>query len=281
MKTAKLFLPLLVLSSYGLQAQEPEQQQANPIHPQLTATHTLTLGAFQQDADASFYADTNNQVTPKTEIDLGDLGMKESDLSWLAEYRYRMSDKWMLSVGGYKFDTSGSKESQKTFEYNGVKFETGAKVDSTLTLDTYILDVMYKVYGSDRAYLFVGGGVHVTDIGVELEAKGFINDLEGAGKRSNDDLLAPLPNLRAQGMYAFSPKWSISGTTGWLSLNYDDYEGSFAYISGRVSYLFNDHLGFGLGYQLLDMDFNVKRKNGEAGMDLQFNGPSAYITYIF
>lgn len=279
MKAVKLFLPLLILSSHGLQAQEPEQ--ANPIHPQLTATHTFSLGAFQQDGNASFYADVDNQMTPKTEIDLGDLGMTESDLSWLAEYRYRLSDKWMLSLGGYKFDTNGSKEAQKTFEYNGVEFEAGVEIDSTLTLDTYIFDVMYKVYGSDRAHLFVGGGVHVTDIGVELKAKAFIGDVEGSGQRSSDDLLAPLPNLRAQGMYAFTPKWSITGTAGWLSLNVDDYEGSFSYISARLSYLFNEHLGFGLGYQLLDMDFNVEREHGEAGVDLQFSGPSAFLTYSF
>lgn len=277
MKAVKLFLTLLALSSSGLQAQE----QANPIHPQLTATHTFILGAFQQDADATFYADVDILDAPKNEIDLGDLGMKESDLSWLAEYRYRLSDKWLLSVGGYKFDTNGSKETQKTFEYNGVEFEAGAKIDSTLTLDTYIFDAMYKVYSSDKAHLFVGGGIHITDIGAELKAKAFVDDQERSGKRSSDDLLAPLPNLRAQGIYAFTHKWSLSGTAGWLSLNYDDYEGSFAYISGRVSYLFNDHLGFGLGYQFLDMDFNAQRKHGEAGVDLQFNGPSAYLTYSF
>ena len=74
---------------------------------------------------------------------------------------------------------------------------------------------------------------------------------------------------------------SLFFTLGWLSLNIDEYEGSFSYISARVFYLFTDHLGLGLGYQFLDMDFSVDRKNGEAGVDMQFNGPTAYISYSF
>ena len=82
-------------------------------------------------------------------------------------------------------------------------------------------------------------------------------------------------------MYAFSPKWSISGTAGWLSMNIDEYDGSFTYLSTRLSYQFTDRFGAGLGYQLLDIDFSVDRNKGEAGMDIQFNGPSAFLTYSF
>ena len=119
MKNINLFFTLAFLSSYGLQA----QGQANPVHPQLTNTHTILLGAFQQDVDAEFYADADDQNLPSAKISLGDLGMDETDLSWLAEYRYRMSDKWLFSVGGYKFDTSGSIEAQKTIVYDGVEFD--------------------------------------------------------------------------------------------------------------------------------------------------------------
>ena len=60
MKDINLFFALAVLSSYGLQA----QAQANPIHPQLTNTHTFLLGGFQQDVDAEFYSDVDNQHIP-------------------------------------------------------------------------------------------------------------------------------------------------------------------------------------------------------------------------
>jgi opacity protein-like surface antigen len=277
MKNVYALISLAVFSIYGLQA----HGQANPIHPQLTNTHTFLLGGFQQDVDAAFYADADNQNIPSAKIDLGDLGMDETDFSWLAEYRYRMSDKWLFSVGGYKFDTSGSLEANKTFNYDGVEFEAGVDIESELSTSTFIFDAMYKVYDSDRANVFVGGGVHFTDVETELKGRINIGDVAGSGKRAGDTLLAPLPNLRAHGIYAFSPKWSVSGSVGWLSMNIDDYEGSFSYLSARLSYLLTDHLGLGLGYQYLDMDFSVQRKNGEAGVDIQFNGPSAYISYSF
>jgi len=277
MQCYKIFCAAILLSSAGLQAQE----QAQPIHPQLSATHTFLLGSLRQNADTEFFANVDRQEIPKARLSLGDLGLRDTDYSWVAEYRYRINDKWLLSLGGYTFSSTGSVEARNTFEYDGVVFEAGAKVDSKLKVDTYIADVMYKVYGSEKAQLYLGGGVHVSDLSADLKVKVFVEDKERIGASSGNSLLAPLPNLRMQGMYAFSSRWAVSATTGWLSLNYQDYEGSFAYISGRLSYRVTDRFGLGLGYQYLNMDFSARRKHGDVGVDIKFNGPSAYLLYSF
>jgi len=277
MKISKFIAVIVALSSPCLAAQE----QVTPIHPQMNATHIFILGGFRQDADAKFYVDVDAVQLPKDEIDLGDLGMDETDTSWLAEYRYRISEKWMLSLAGYTFNTGGSIQAGRTFEYDGVEFEAGLKIDSSLQTDTYMAEILYKIYGNERAQLFIGGGLHVTKITTELKATVSVGDQSGSRLRAGDDILAPLPNLRVQGTYAFNPRWTVAGTLGWLSLSYDDYEGSFGYFIGRVNYRLTDRFGVGLGYQYLDMDFSVKRGNGEAGVDIQFNGPSAYLTYSF
>jgi len=108
-----------------------------------------------------------------------------------------------------------------------------------------------------------------------------VGDGEVTGSRANDDLMAPLPNLRVQGFYALSSRWAVTGTLGWLSLNYEEYEGSFAYIHTRVTYRMTERFGVALGYQYLDMDFSVDRDRGEAGVDINFNGPSMHLSYSF
>jgi len=263
----------------GLQAQA--QTSTGSAHPQMGAKHTFMVGAYWQEADAEFYADVDAQQIPKTKIDLGDLGIKKDDTSAMAEYRFRYSDKWLFSLGGYIFRTDGSIESNKTFEYNGVEFEAGAQIESKLKVKTYIADILYKVYGSEKATIFVGGGLHVAKIETELETRVFVGDKEQTGVSGGDDILAPLPNLRMQGMYAFSPKWALTGTVGWLSLNYDDYEGSFSYIHARLGYSITEHFGVAAGYQLLNMDYSVQRKHGEAGIDIEFSGPTVQLAYRF
>jgi len=257
------------------------QVQADSIHPQLDARHTIIVGAYWQDVDAEFYANVDAQQIPNSKIDLGDLGMSESDTSVMTEYRFRLNEKWLFSLGGYIFRTDGSIESKKTFDYDGVEFEAGVQLDSKLKLDTYIADVLYNVYSTEKSSIFIGGGFHVTNIKSEVKTKIFVDDRERTGMSGGDDLLAPLPNLRMQGMYAFSPKWALTGTVGWLSLNYDDYEGSFTYLHARLGYSITEHFGVSAGYQFLSMDYSVQRKRGEAGIDIEFSGPTLQLGYRF
>jgi len=161
----KIILTALVITVIALPT------QAESMHPQLTAKHTFILGAYHQDANAEIYADVDADEVDRAKIDLGDLGLRETDTSWMAEYRYRLNDKWLFSLGAYTFDTDGSLKAKKTFEYDGVEFEAGAKLDTSLKVDTYIADAMYKVYGSDRANVYVGGGFHISKISTDIEAK--------------------------------------------------------------------------------------------------------------
>lgn len=253
--------------------------QAQSFHPQMDATHTFSLGAFFQDADAAVHAAADGR--PGKEIDLKDLGVTEDDTSWLLNYSYRLNENWQFSVGAYIFDVDGSRTISSDVDFGGVEFPIGATVDTSFEVDTYIADVMYRVYGSDRAEIFIGGGVHLLDVSIELSSTSFIGETTSSNSRASEDLLAPLPNLRMTAFYAITPKWEVSGTLGWLSLDYDTYEGSFSYLRARTSYRITEGLDIGLGYQYIDIDFINDRDRGEVGLDVEFNGPSLTMSYSF
>ena len=46
-------------------------------------------------------------------------------------------------------------------------------------------------------------------------------------------------------------------------------------------YRFTERFGVGVGYQYVDVDVTVDKSNGEAGFDIQFQGPTAYLSYSF
>ena len=81
-----------------------------------------------------------------------------------------------------QYSASGSRTTSRDFTYDGVEFEAGTNIDTELDVNTYIVDVMYRVYGSDRAEVLVGGGLHIFDFSTEIEARISVGDLERSGK---------------------------------------------------------------------------------------------------
>ncbi|MEH6556313.1 MAG: outer membrane beta-barrel protein [Oceanicoccus sp.] len=255
------------------------QAQAQSYHPQMGVTHTFTLGSFYQDADGSVRSAANGQ--PGKAIDLGDLGVTDDYSSWLLDYSYRPNENWRFSAGAYTFHGDGTRTMSSDIDFGGVEFPVGSRVDTDLEVNTYMADAMYRVYGSERAEIFIGGGFHVLDVTIDLSRDKSIGENTSSRSRSIEDLTAPLPNLRMQAFYALSPKWAVSGTVGWLSLEYGDSEGAFHYVRARTSYRLTERFDIGLGYQYIDVDFTRGRSRGDLGLDAQFRGPSLTTTYSF
>ncbi len=241
--------------------------------------HVLMVGATWQDADVELSA-TRGRL-PGAKLTLSDLGLDNNYTSWMAEYRYRINDRWSLSVGAFTFEVDGSREVARDFNFDGVEFEAGASLDTDLGVDTYMIDLMYNVYQGQRSAILLGGGLHAFDLSADLSARVFIGEEERSGRAAGDSVLAPLPNLRGQWFYALSPKLSVLATAGWLSANYDDFDGEFVYAHGRLHYAFGSGIGLSAGYQFTSIDLTEDKSNGENSYELEIQGPTLQLTYSF
>ena len=255
--------------------------QTEFFHPDLDPgqKHQLLLGFTRQDAKVELSA--QRDPLPEASVDLDDLGTDDTYNSWLAEYRYRINDNWTLAAGAFTFEVDGTRTVSRDFNFDGVEFEAGVSLDTDIEVDTYIVDVLYTAYCSERSEVRVGGGLHMFDFNAELTGRVFAGDLEASRSNATDDILAPLPNLRAQGFYAFTPKLGASATMGWLSANYDDYDGSFLYLQARLMYRLEGGLGFSFGYQFTDIELEHDRSNGKSKYEIEFDGPTVQLSYAF
>ena len=254
---------------------------AEPYHPYLDTSdkHLLLLGYTWQDANVELSA--RRDPLPGASIDLDDLGTEDSHNSWLAEYRYRINDRWGIVAGAYTFETDGNRAVSRGFDYEGVEFEAGAAVETDLEIDTYIFDVMYTAHRSDRAEILVGGGLHMFDLSASLAARVSAGDREASFAAAGDDILAPLPNLRALGFYAITPRLAATATLGWLSANVDDYDGSFLFLHARLWYRFQGGFGISAGYQFTDIDLEKEKPNGKNEYEIEIEGPTVQLSYAF
>ncbi len=251
------------------------------VHPYFEGTkrHSLMAGATWQDAEVKLAA-TRDRF-PETSIDLGDLGLDDDYVSWMAEYRYRINDKWAISLGAFTFEVDGDRSVSREFNFDGTVFEAGAALDTELGVKTYIIDLMYSAYHGERLELMLGGGLHAFDFSAELSARAFIGDQETSTKVAGETILAPLPNLRAQAFYALTPRLSALVTLGWLSAKYDDFDGEFLYAHGRLHYGLGHGIGISAGYQFTDIDLTEDKNNGSNSYQMEFSGPTLLLTYSF
>ena len=241
--------------------------------------HALMLGATWQKADVELAATRNNLGGAK--LALGDLGLDNDYTSWMAEYRYRINDKWSLSIGAYTFEADGGREVARDFNFDGVEFKAGASLDTKLGVDTYIVDVLYSVYRGEHSEVMLGGGLHAFDLSADLSARVFIGDRESTSSSAGDSILAPLPNLRGQWLYALTPRLSLLATAGWLSANYDEFDGEFIYGHARLHYVLGAGFGVSAGYQFTRIDLTQEKNRGENSYELEFEGPTLQLTYSF
>lgn len=275
LKTGALTSTLLLFSGLSF-ADGPSSSQ----HSYLSSKHHLYAGAYDQRSDAVLMAQRGDFQPVK--FDFENVGLSEDYTSWMLEYHYRLTDKWQISASAYQFSEGGSKSLDRTINYAGKEFDVGARVESDVKINTYIIDAMYRVYSSERAEVLLGAGVHALDNQLTLKSTLAVDgNVVNQRQRASASVLAPLPNLRASGFYAFNDKWSVKATAGWLSLTIDNVEGDFRYGHLRTQYQVAESLGVSLGYQWASIGVTETLNNGINLFDLDFTGVTAGLTYTF
>jgi hypothetical protein len=252
----------------------------------LNDTHLFRFGIYEQDIDIK--AAANRDPFPEVELDFDKvLGLDKSSQSYFFQYEWRFRDKWSLRTFYTNMEADGEQKASKDFNWDGNEFHAGFKLGTEFGVDTYLVAVDYEFMRTDKIELGVGFGLHAFDIETTIEVEGRIADVEGQelgdgrAVKSNSALLAPLPNLRVFGRYAVTPKWTVEGALGWLSANYDDYDGDYLFLTLLTEYRITDRFGVGFAYQVSEIDITKDKRNGSDSYDIDQYGPSIFISYGF
>ncbi|MEM0954358.1 MAG: hypothetical protein AAGI24_09460 [Pseudomonadota bacterium] len=265
-----------LLVSTGVPLAEAEEG----INPIFTSRFNLQLGV--QYTDSSATVAVTRRGLPETEIDLDDMGIDDSSTVFYAGARWRIADRWTASFTYNEFDENGSTVIEESFNFDGEEYPVGAELDSRLQLNAYILDLAYS-FGKGSNYEWGAGlGLHSFEFAAELEAALFVGDTEEAISDSSESLLAPVPNFRFFADYAFNRRNAIRFNAGWLSANYEDYDGALLYASLRFDHNFGNNFGVGLGVQYTDIELDHEPSDTSSERyDADILGAMAYVSYRF
>jgi hypothetical protein len=243
-------------------------------------THLFRLGAYEQDIDMTAGVTANG--FPEIILDFNKvLGLEESSTTVFLSYQWRFKKKWSLQTFYSQMEAQGKKLATRDFNYNGVEYTAGARLDTDVNLDTYLLALNYSFLRDDKKEIGVGFGLHAFDFDTTIVTGIGLDGVERNGARNNAQLTAPLPNLRAYGTHMFTPKWEVSVSAGWLSFSYEDYDGDYLFLNAYTEYRFTNSFAIGLSYQVAEIDVTHEDSKAKEQFDIQLYGPSIFFTYGF
>jgi hypothetical protein len=247
------------------------------LNPALNDTIFIGLGALYA-AKSTGTAQLNSQTLGVgTVVDFQNtLGMGGTAWGPDAEFRWRMSEHWRLEFNYFWTSQSGNKSIDQNIQWGDVVYPINAEVSSKLNFWDLRTSVGYSFYKTSDKELGVGLGLHV--LGYQASLGTPTQGTEGG------NVLAPLPVLSIYGGFALNEQWSVSARLDEFSLTYQQYHGGITVLGLNLLYQPFRHVGFGLGYTALFLNFSAT-SSGLGSFEGKFNqnlqGPTFYLTASF
>lgn len=236
-------------------------------------------GVIFHNADGEF--SSTKEGRPDIEVDLDDLDLKENSASYSLGALVKFGKRWNLRLDYFGYHDDAKNEAEFGFDFDDVTVPVGARIDSNLDLDVYVVNLSYDIIHRERLRFGVGIGAHVADLDLEISAKVMVGGNEISLGEGHEDILAPLPNLYASGAYGFSDTVIFRYGGGWMSLNYKDYDGRLLFAQAFLEYWPFRYAGFGVGYRYVHVDVDYDPGNKKETYDVTLPGPTFYLTVGF
>ncbi|MEE4293324.1 MAG: hypothetical protein V2I79_05065 [Xanthomonadales bacterium] len=275
-KSSRFFLVfILTLFSTTLPAQE---RAVEPRHPLLADDFSASLGAFIHDKNVELGLDGSVQVN-LDEINFGDKWkLDASQTTGAGIMRWRFGEKWSVSGQYFKSSDSARAILDEDIEWGDYTFRAGTNAGAGIGLTVSRIFFGRTFHEAHNHEFGAGIGLHWLEIEGFIDGEAFINDESTGYRRERVSAGAPLPNIGAWYMHAFSPKWLLSARLDWLDASIDEYSGRLINTSLGINYQPFDHFGFGLAYQVFDLDVEVDETDWNGSAGLRYSGPFLSVT---
>ena len=230
-------------------------------------------------ADGEFRSTKSGR--PETTVDLDDLGLDEDAVTPVFGALYNISEKWALRFDYFGYHEDGKNTAEFDFNFDDETVVIGAKLDSSIDLDVYVLNLAYNFYSSDRGRFGLGVGVHLADFDLEVSSTITVSGVGEVQQSENLDYVAPLPNVYAAGAYLLTDNFLLRYGGGWMSLSYGDYDGDLIFANVFLEYWPYANAGVGIGYRYEKVEIDYDPGGKKEKYDVTLPGPIVYMTVGF
>ncbi|WP_129641953.1 porin family protein [Peristeroidobacter agariperforans] len=212
-----------------------------------------------------------NLVTPGTLISAeDDLGLDDHKLLPLAEITLLPGDRHLIRLSGFSLRRSARKAIDETIVFDDQTYLPDEIVDSTLNLTSVGLTYGYSIVKMRSFDLALSFGIQV----VEVEANAVVRSRV---VRESETGVTPLPLAGIEGRYDFNDRWSFEARVQYLSVEFDEIDGSVLDARAALTWRMNPYLVFGLGYRNFDVEVDSRDVDDPGLFDLKMAGPLLFL----
>lgn len=227
----------------------------------------MTLGA-SLDTDLRIDPNLATQGTLINAED--DLGLDDTRLLPLAELTLLPGERHLIRLSGFSLRRSASEVIDKTLVFDDQTYRPGERVDSTLNLTSFGLTYGYSIVKTQRFDLALSFGVQI----VEVEANALVRSRV---VRESETGVTPLPLAGIEGRFDFNDRWSFEARLQYLSVEFDEIDGSVMDARGAFTWRMNPYLVFGLGYRNFHVEVDSRDADDPGIFDLKMAGPVLFL----
>ncbi|MDY6946450.1 MAG: hypothetical protein SXG53_12075 [Pseudomonadota bacterium] len=210
-------------------------------------------------------------ITPGTLVNAeDDLGLDDSKFLPLAEITLLPGDRHLIRLSGFGLRRSARQRLDRTIVFDDQTYLVGEQVDSTLNLTMLGLTYGYSVVKTRRLDVALSFGIQV----IEVEANAVVRSRV---VREPETGVTPLPLAGIEGRFDFTDRWSFEARLQYLSVEFDEIDGSVLDARAALTWRMNPHLVFGLGYRNFAVEVDSRDLDTPGVVDLQMAGPLLFM----
>ena len=232
---------------------------------------------YRADGEFGYVKDEDPDIT----LDMDDLGLDEKAVSPIIGGVINFGRRWTLRLDYFGYHDNGKSTAETEFDFDDITFPVGARLDTSIDIDIYAVNLSYNFISTERARLGVGLGVHAADLDLEVSGTSKTGPVKTDVGTGETDLLAPLPNFYVMGAYSFTDRFIVRCGAGGMSLNSGDWSGSLYFYTAFFEYWPFRYAGLGAGYRYISVDIEYEPGHKKETYDVDLPGPVFYVTASF
>jgi len=198
---------------------------------------------------------------------------------------WRFKPRHRLDFTYYYVNRDGSRKLDEGFEYDGVRYEANATIDSEFKQQYLKLAYRFAFVNNDRLEVGCSAGLATFKVDADLSGQGkVLVDGVPTGatdiRRSENSVIAPVPNVGLYGEFRLAKPLVLRESFDWFALEASGNKGAFSELRITLDYRFVEHWGVGAGWTRTALKYNEDGDNAvEYNADI--SGIIWYFTYSF
>jgi len=239
---------------------------------------TLRLGAMNADGNGTVKGSGNLAGTPVDFAEDFDFGSNE--ISPRVDGVFRISQRNRLIFDYFRYDKDNTQTLGEDISYQDTTIPAGsfAKLETRFQLASLIYD--FAVVDNERVSLGLQLGAEWAKLDGTVSADGGA-DVGSFRGNAKEDGVAPVVGARLS--FTPSDRWLINVQGQYLDATWGsfDYDGKIKRANAIVEYRVTQNFGVFAGYDWFKINYNESGRDATGGIDLEFKGPMAGVTFAF